>query len=93
MTDSYWRGLAKERIDRVHATLADNATLEERIKAIDDNRIADITGPYSPSWPKKMWQLERRLYLGRYGYKAKGQKPTPIEKLARDPVTGRPVIA
>ena len=105
-TDSRWRNQARAVIAEVHNALPNDATLKDRIKAVDEAK-PDYAGT---SWPQKMWQKERRLYLIPYGYKSRAAPATPIQQAAamrsnramskahelqtaeRDPVTGRPVI-
>ena len=75
MSDS-WRESAKRRIYEIHKTIPADATLKERTKAIDD------AYPFGPRkyHPYKMWLIERRAYLARYGYRKRGLGPTPLEQ-------------
>ncbi|MDW9880510.1 hypothetical protein GOA90_25325 [Sinorhizobium meliloti] len=71
------------RIAEVHATLPETATLDERAKA-----IAPIGSNIVTSWGRKAWQKARKKYLGRYGYRGRGEQAalSPLEKMmARSP--------
>lgn len=90
-TQSYWRLQSRGVIQSVHASLPDSATLKERQKAVDD------AYPFGPReyHPYKMWLIERRAYLERYGYQSKAKPKhgknivageryeTPLERLMR----------
>lgn len=89
MSKSYWRGIANSVIARVHDKVPWDATLAERIAAIDAAR------PHfgGASWPTRMWQEQRRAYLAKFGYRPRQSAgPTALDLLPRDPVTGRPTI-
>lgn len=85
MTD--WSDIARATIQRVHAALPATATLQERKRAID----AAYPFGERAMWPYKAWLKARRSYLARFGYVLPA-KPTALDLLPRDPVTGRPVI-
>ena len=89
---SGWAERARWTIERVALSIPDDATLKERKAAID---AAYPFGQRS-YWPYKAWCKERRAYLGRYGYQKPGRQTREqglFDRLPRDPVTGRPVIA
>jgi hypothetical protein len=92
MSRSTWREVARAAIHRVHLRLPEDGPLKDRIAAVD---AAYPFGARS-HWPYRAWCKARREYLGRYGWKPRGQAPTPMERFLaerpRDPVTGRPVI-
>jgi hypothetical protein len=85
-----WTETSRQMIARVHAQLSDDATLKERIKAVD------AAYPFGERayWPYKGWLKARREYLRRFGWKPRGHKEPPglFDGWARDPVTGRPII-
>lgn len=84
-----WGDIARQTIEKVASALPADCTLEERTKAID----AAYPFGTREHWPYTAWLKARRAYLGRYGYKAKGQpRPTLLDRMERDPETGRPVI-
>ncbi|MFL5900918.1 MAG: hypothetical protein ACJ75S_06930 [Solirubrobacterales bacterium] len=75
-----WSDMAQETIQRVHASLPDDATLEQRKKAIDD---AYPFGERKYS-PYKTWLKARRSYLARYGHKSRSAPPeSPMERMMR----------
>lgn len=86
MTD--WSDIARATIGKVHQSLPEDATLADRVKAVDE---AYPFGPRS-HWPYKAWLKARKAYLCRYGYKGAKPPPDPFEGWLRDPVTGRPLI-
>lgn len=65
-----WRERWAAKIQEVHETLPDDATLEDRINAI--KHLAPHK--YDASWAKKSWQAARRDYLVRYGHVPKTKK-------------------
>lgn len=84
-----WKDQAHAAILRVNDTLPAGVSLAERVKAVD------AAYPFGEKayWPYKAWLRERKAYLGRYGWKPRGQKDEPLfANLPRDPATGRPVI-
>ncbi len=84
-----WGDIARQRIERVAATLPDDMPLKDRIAAID---AAYPFGARS-HWPHRAWLKARRTYLARFGYVKRGlPRPTLLDRMERDPVTGRPVI-
>lgn len=81
-----WSKEARRLIGEVHATLPENATLDERKKAI---REAFPPGWRGASWPYKAWLKARKEYLRKFDTTA----PAPLfDGWERDPVTGRPII-
>lgn len=87
---SSWGDQARARIAKVHAELPADASLQDRMAAIDAAYPFGMR-KYSPY---KTWLKERRAYLIRYGCSIRGHsRPSlPFEGWARDPATGRPVI-
>lgn len=85
MTD--WSEVARRTIARVHAELPADATLAQRTAAVD----AAYPFGERAMWPYKAWRKARRAYLVKFGYILPA-KPTALDLLPRDPVTGRPVI-
>lgn len=85
---SGWAEHARAAINRVNDRLPDGVTLAERIKAVD---AAYPFGERS-CWPYKARLKARRAYLVRHGWAPKNQKPTALDFLPRDPVTGRPML-
>ena len=84
-----WSNVARATIQRVAATIPDDAPLKER------KRLIDAAYPFGPReyWPYKAWCKARRKYLERYGLKPlHAPQPTLLDLLPRDPATGRPVI-
>lgn len=76
---SEWEQMHAERIWEVHKTLPDDATLEDRIKA-----LRKITPSSSdPSWSRKTWQRARLKYLTKFGYVSKHKKKLPESPLER----------
>lgn len=65
---SLWRALARERIAKAVADLHDDATLEQRIKALRGKG-------FSGGWPQKAWIMERRAYLEQHGLPPRPAKP------------------
>lgn len=70
----YWSDTARRVIREVHDSLPADATLEQRMKAIDE---AYPFGPRQYS-PYKTWLKARRDYLCRYGYQPKGKPRTEV---------------
>lgn len=78
---SGWSDTARRVIQEVHLSLPETASLQERIKAVDDAYPFSIR----KYWPYKAWLKARRDYLCRYGYQPKG-KPlieSPLERMIR----------
>lgn len=78
---SHWSETARQVIQSVHRELPDNATLAERVKAIDEAYPFGLRA-FSPY---KTWLRVRREYLCRFGYQPKG-KPlveSPMERMMR----------
>lgn len=78
---SHWANTAKRIIQEVHQSLPEDATLNERMKAVD------AAYPFTERryHPYKVWLKARREYLCRYGYQPKG-KPlveSPMERMMR----------
>lgn len=91
---SGWSAMARAAIARAHQTIPEGATLAERKAAID------AAYPFGERgyWPYKAWLKARRSYLVRYGYKPRTpERKSPqqelFDRLPRDPVSGRPVVA
>lgn len=82
-----WSDDARKVIGKVHLSLPEDATFEERKKAVD----AAYPFGVRQYWPYKAWLKARKAYLSKYGA-IYPQKPTALDLLPRDPVTGRPVI-
>ncbi len=87
-----WTAAAREVIACVHQKLPEDATLADRIAAVD------AAYPFGDRdhWPYKGWLKARREYLCRFGYVPRNQRRKPLPLLGdlpRDPVSGRPVIA
>ena len=75
-----WADEARRVIGRVHAGLAEDATLAERRKAID----AAYPFGSRDNAPYKTWLRARRAYLVRYGYKPRNAAPeSPMERMMR----------
>ena len=72
-----WRTRYEACINQLHATLPEDATLEDRMRAL--NKLRGELGVDCTSWGRKTWAKARRSYLAKYGYKKRGQKPTPLE--------------
>lgn len=86
-----WRTEARKVISHAHSTIPQDATLDQRKAAIDG------AYPFGQRkyHPYKMWLIERRAYLERYGYKSRGKPKhgahevggeryeTPLERLMR----------
>ncbi len=86
MTD--WSRISRDTLERLAATLPDDMSLKARKVAIEAAypfRNAD-----GAAWPRRAWQKARREYLARF--REGGKRPTGLEHLPRDPITGRPVI-
>lgn len=66
-----WSDGAWFTIDRVHQSLPEDATLEQRVKALKDAAWGFHGGT---SWGQKVWQRARREYLAKYGYRPKTGK-------------------
>lgn len=66
-----WKDEAAEIIRDATASLPDDATLKDRITAIN---AACPSWWRQMSWPQKAWQAARREYLVRYGYKPRTKK-------------------
>ena len=77
----YWSDTARKVIREVHATLPATATLDERMKAVDE---AYPFGERAYS-PYKTWLKARRDYLCRYGYQPKNKQllESPMERMMR----------
>lgn len=76
-----WADRASEVIGRVHKSLPETASLDERMKAID---AAYPFGERKYS-PYKTWLRARRNYLARFGYqpKSKALVESPMERMMR----------
>jgi len=74
-----WSDAAKAAIQRAHQAMPEDVLLEERMKLID---AAYPFGERS-CFPYKAWLKERRAYLGRYGYRGRGEKAhmSPLERM------------
>lgn len=86
---SSWDDSARATIAKVHGTLSADVTLQERTRAVD------AAYPFGERkyFPYKAWLKARRAYLKPYGYVPRQDpRPTALDLLPRDPVTGRPVI-
>lgn len=84
---SEWSALARAAIEKVAATIPEDAPLKER------KAIVAAAYPFGQRqyWPYKAWCKAQKAYLSRYGYKA--EPPGPLfPDFERDPITGRPVI-
>lgn len=86
----YWQKEAIRTIPRVHGELSSDATMEDRIAAID------AAYPFGARQytPYKTWCYARRVYLESFGYKPPpNAKPLPksatFASLARGPVDVR----
>lgn len=73
---SNWRKLAREAIDKAHASLEQNAVLKERKAAID------AVYPFGERQyhPYKMWLKERKIYLDRWSDKPAGPLLSPLDR-------------
>lgn len=88
---STWQEQATAYIEAAHRALPADVTLAQRRRAIQQ---AYPWGERS-GWPYKAWLKAQRHYLGSFdgsGRRGRVAKPTGLEHLPRDPVTGRPVI-
>lgn len=76
-----WYNEARAVILAVHHSLREDATLEQRIQAVDE-AYPFIERRY---FPYKMWLKARREYLCRFGYQPKGQPihESPLERMIR----------
>lgn len=86
---SGWADTARAVIRRVHMSLPETATLDERIAAVD----ASYPFGEKAMHPYKMWTKARREYLCRHGYQPKGKRivESPLERLMRrSPLTTIP---
>ncbi len=84
-----WSRIARQEVARVGATIPEGTPLKER------KTLIDAGYPFGPRdyWPWKAWCKARRAYLEKHGLAPLHPKPmTLLDKLPRDPVTGRPVI-
>lgn len=80
-----WTAEARRVIADVHASLPADATMQDRIVAL---RKAYPFGAVSAArWPYKAWLVARKEYLARFTPRAL----SAIDRLPRDPVTGRPM--
>ena len=81
MTDSYWRQQARAAIAEADETIPAAAPLADRKRAID----AAYPFGQRKYHPYKMWLVERRLYLARFGGNApsKALHESPLERLMR----------
>lgn len=60
-----WRETVRRVIHDVDATLHEDATLDDRKKAL--RKAAGQFYAPGTSWPSQVWQQERRAYLARFG--------------------------
>jgi len=77
---STWRERFAIIIQEIHNTLPEDATLDDRVKALRENKPHMVIG--GTSWGEKAWQAARRDYLNRYGYVKRGlpkMGKTPLE--------------
>jgi len=76
-----WFDAAASQIASVHSEIPPDATLAERMKAIDD---AYPFGPRSRH-PYKQWLKARAQYLRPYGYSPPSKKlvESPLERMMR----------
>lgn len=87
-----WSVISRQTIERVAATIPDGTPMKER------KAIIAAAYPFGPRqyWPYKAWCKARRAYLARFDKDGlrigPADRPTGLEHLPRDPVTGRPVI-
>lgn len=87
MTD--WSEYARRTVAEVAATIPDTATLKER------RAIISAAYPFGERamWPYKTWLKATKAYLSAFEEGGSRKvKPTGLEHLPRDPVTGRPMI-
>lgn len=86
-----WFKRAQAVLQRLDNKLPDTLTKADRIKAV---REAYPFGERD-GYPYKAWLKAQRQYLGVFneaGLRCWPKRPTGLEGLPRDPVTGRPVI-
>lgn len=78
-----WSDLAWDAINAAHGRLPSDASLAQRIAAID----AAYPFGQREYHPYKIWLKARRSYLGKYGWRGGRRKaePTPIERLCEAP--------
>lgn len=84
-----WSEVARNTIAALDQRLPEQMTLKERKAAIH------AAYPFGPReyWPYKAWCKARRAYLANFDKDGvRIAKPTGLEHLPRDPVTGRPMI-
>lgn len=83
-----WARVARETISRVGSTIPEEATFKQR------KAVIDAAYPFGPReyWPYKAWLKARKDYLKRYDPSRPPDAPL-FPGLARDPITGRPIIA
>lgn len=76
-----WRQSAADIINKVHAGLPADATLKQRQAAVDGARPSWVY----MSWPNKAWLKQRRIYLGKYGYRRYHSRmaETAMERIMR----------
>lgn len=89
---STWQEQAQLCIEAAGAEIPAAATPAQRKRAIQQ---AYPWGERS-GWPYKAWLKAQRHYLNSFdetGRRGRRAKPTGLEHLPRDPVTGRPVIS
>ena len=87
-----WSEIARQTIARVADTIPDGTPMKER-KAII---FAAYPFGQREYWPYKAWCKAQRAYLANFDADGNRvgppEKPTGLEHLPRDPVTGRPMI-
>jgi len=86
-----WSQAARDTIAKASAEVPETATWKERRAAIN----AAYPFGLRKYWPYKAWLKALREHMGLFdenGKRVIAARPTGLEHLPRDPVTGRPII-
>lgn len=87
-----WSEISRQTVDKIAATLPDDLPMKERKAAL----FAAYPFGERAYWPYKAWCKAQRSYLAGFGKEGgrvgPAARPTGLEHLPRDPLTGRPVI-
>lgn len=88
-----WSDIARKTLAEVAATVPDELPMKER------KAIVEAAYPFGPRemWPYRTWRKACKAYYANFakegGRIGPPSRPTGLEHLPRDPVTGRPMIA
>lgn len=79
MTTSYWRNIARKRIEDAHQSMPEDVSFNER------KRIIRESYPWyeRSGHPYRMWLKEQRAYLAKYDPKPAGPLDIPLSPIEK----------